>query len=173
MTDTTPTEIAISELTRADRAAIAFEFRRLGEQSRYQRFLAIKRELTPIELDRLTNIDHWHREALIARSPVPRAPIGISRYVRRDDFDAADIAIEVVDDWQRRGVGTALLLALRDRALAAGVRRFTATTLAGNEGARALLRQLGSYRVTAIDADVLELEVDLIRATRLVHAAAA
>jgi RimJ/RimL family protein N-acetyltransferase len=156
-----PADIVIAELMPADRAAIAFEFRRLGEQSRYQRFLAIKRELTAVELDRLTNIDHWHHEAVIARSPVPRAPIAIARYVRTDEFDTADIAIEVVDEWQRRGIGMALLLALRDRALGAGIRRFTATTLAGNLGALALIRRLGPYRVTGIDGDVLEIEIDL------------
>jgi RimJ/RimL family protein N-acetyltransferase len=155
------TDISISALTAADRAAVEFEFRRLGKQSRYQRFLAVKRELTPVELDRLTDVDHWHREALIARSTAPRAPIGIARYVRGDEFDAADIAIEIVDAWQRRGVGSALLLALRDRAIAAGVRRFTATVLSGNRGALALLRRLGPYRVTGIDGDVLEIEIDL------------
>jgi RimJ/RimL family protein N-acetyltransferase len=175
-TDTIPSDVVISELTPADRAAITFSFSRLGNQSRYQRFLAVKRELAPSELDRMTSVDHWHHEALIARSPVPRAPIAIARYVRRDEFDTADIAIEVVDEWQRRGVGTALLLALRDRALAAGVRRFTATLLSSNKGVLALIRRLGPYRVTGIDGDVLEIEIDLKPAAvapRRAHAAAA
>lgn len=36
------------------------------------------------------------------------------------------------------------MLALRTRALAAGVRRFTATTLTDNQGALALARELGT-----------------------------
>jgi RimJ/RimL family protein N-acetyltransferase len=157
----TPTGIAITQLRPGERAAVEFEFRHLGRQSRYQRFLAVKRELTALDLDRLTSVDHWHHEAVIARSPVPRAPIGIARYVRGNEFDTADIAIEVVDAWQRRGIGTALLLALKERALAAGIRRFIATTLADNKGSLAVIGRLGRYRVTGIDGNVLDLSVDL------------
>src|SRR5271155_1689525 len=122
-----PAGVLIRELASFDRAAIAFAFGRLGEQSRYQRFLAVKPRLSERELDRLTAVDHWHHEALIAWSPPPpRAPIAVARYVRQADFDAAELAIAVSDDWQRRGVGRALLLGLRERAMRAGVRRFTA-----------------------------------------------
>ena len=149
----------IRELTAADRAALVFIFRHLSEASRYQRFLCVKRELGARDLDRLIDVDHWHREALIAWSPVPRAPIGVARYVRAADFDLAELAITVVDDWQRRGVGEQLLLELRERALRAGVRRFTATLLRSNRGALALVRRLGPTTVTAADHDVVELTV--------------
>lgn len=41
------------------------------------------------------------------------AGVGIARYVRSaDDPHAADIAVTVIDDWQRRGFGSALLTQL-------------------------------------------------------------
>jgi RimJ/RimL family protein N-acetyltransferase len=147
----------IREVTAADRAALAYVFDHLGEQSRYQRFLSINSELGARELDRLIDVDHWHHEALIACSPIPRAPIGVARYVRGEEFDLAELAIAVVDDWQRRGVGAQLALALRDRALRAGIRRFTATMLSSNRGALALARRLGPCAVIRADTDVIEL----------------
>src|SRR6185437_2144038 len=54
----------------------------------------------------------------------------------------------VVDGWQGRGVGTALLDALAERAYESGIRCFEATVLATNSQALALLHGLGeaSYR---------------------------
>lgn len=154
---TAPVGLLIRELTAADRVALALIFRRLGERSRYQRFLGIKTELGAPELDHLTDVDHWHREAVIAWSPVPRAPIGVARYVRCDEFDLAELAITVVDDWQRRGVGGELLLALRERALRAGIHRFAATMLRSNRGALALARRLGPDAAVRTHGGVVEL----------------
>lgn len=135
--------IMIRELLPSDRRAFAFTFSRLSAESRYQRYFSPKDELAPRELGRLMSVDHWHHEAMIAFSPPPRTPIGIARYVRLDDFEAAEVAIEVVDAWQNRGVGTKLLMALSERARAAGIRRFHASMLRGNRGARALMKKLG------------------------------
>jgi L-amino acid N-acyltransferase YncA len=76
--------------------------------------------------------------------------------VRSDAFDCAEVAIEVVDAWQRRGVGEALMQALRQRALRAGIRRFTATVLSGNKGAFALVRRLDPRPVVTVRGSVVE-----------------
>ena len=151
----------IRPLSAADRRAIAFSFARLGERSRYQRFLAPVRELTPAQLELMAHVDHWHHEGLIAYSPVPRSPIGLTEYVRLDAFDEAELAVAVVDAWQRRGIGSALATALRERALAAGVRRFNATVFAGNAGALALARKLGRPYVVGRYRDLAELRIEL------------
>jgi GNAT superfamily N-acetyltransferase len=136
-------EITIRELRASDRRAVAFAFGHLSAQSRYQRYFTAKPELTARELRYLLDVDHWHHEALIACSPPPRAPIGIARYVRMEEFDAAELALEVVDGWQRRGVGIALLAALSERARAAGIRHFHVAMLRDNVAARALARKFG------------------------------
>ena len=153
--------VIIDQLAAHDRAAVAFTFRRLGKLSRYQRFQGVKTELAPRELEYLTVVDHWHHEALIARSTRPRSPVGIGRYVRADEFDVAEVAIEVVDGWQRQGVGRALMLALRERALASGIEFFTATMLAENRGAVALVKGLGPTRALSASAGVTQYEIDL------------
>jgi len=155
-------EITIRQLAASDRRAVAFTFGRLSERSRYQRYFTTKPTLAPRELARLVDVDHWHHEALIASSPPPRAPIGIAHYVRReDDFEAAEVAITIVDDWQRHGVGTALLAALTDRAARAGIRRFHMSMLRDNVGARALASQLGRPVAAAGAGSVVEFVFDL------------
>jgi acetyltransferase len=149
-------DLLIRPLERGDGPALAFVFARLGEESRYRRFLAAKRALSEADLARLTAVDHWHHEALIAFSPVPRAPIAVARYVRAGDFDLGELAVAVADDWQRRGIGGALTAALGDRAARAGIRRFRATLQRGNRGALALVRRLGPPTTTAAYGDVVE-----------------
>ncbi len=81
--------------------------------------------------------------------------------MRCEEFDRAELALAVVDAWQRRGVGRALLAALAARARRAGVRRFTATLLRDNRGALALARELGRCTVVSDCADVATLMVEL------------
>jgi RimJ/RimL family protein N-acetyltransferase len=147
----------IRALARSDSHAIQFMFHRLGETSRYQRFLSGKRDLSPRELARLVNIDHWHHEAVLAWSGVPRTPIGVARYVRAESFDVAELAVVVDDRWQRSGIGARLLDELAARARRAGVRRFTATALAGNRGALAVARRLDPDLSIARDGYLIEL----------------
>lgn len=70
----------------------------------------------------------------------PRLPL--IRELSSADRLALTFAIAVVDRWQRHGVGGELMLTLRERALRTGIRRFTATMLASNRGALALVRRL-------------------------------
>ena len=153
--------VMIRELARSDRAAVAFAFGRLGARSREQRFLAFKPILTARDLALMTDVDHWHHDALIALSPPPRAPVGIARYIRLDEFDVAEVAVEVVDSWQQRGVGRALVSALGERARRAGIRSFNATMLSNNRGAQALLRRFGPQTVVDSDQTVIEVMVAL------------
>jgi RimJ/RimL family protein N-acetyltransferase len=154
--------ITIRELVPTDRRALAFTFGRLSPQSRYQRYFGPKAELGPRDLRILLDVDHWHHAALIAFSPPPRAPIGIARYVRLEEFDVAEVAIEVVDSWQHRGVGTALMAALAERASAAGIRHFHVSMLRDNVAARALARKFGPptqpATVIAAAGNVVELD---------------
>jgi GNAT superfamily N-acetyltransferase len=153
--------IAVRELTAGDRAALAFALRHLGERSRYQRYLTGMPDLTGRELARLLAVDHWHHEVLIALHSPPRIPVGVAEYVRGEDFESAELAVAVADDWQHHGVGAALAEEIAHRARAAGIRRFTATLLRDNQAALALLRRLGEVERVRSDGPVMELAVTL------------
>jgi nucleotide-binding universal stress UspA family protein len=70
--------------------------------------------------------------------------VGVARFIRlRGGGEVAEPAITVVDDWQQRGVGTALVEALSSRAREEGIRRFEAPVLADNVRAIRVLQGLG------------------------------
>lgn len=68
-------------------------------------------------------------------------PLGVGRYTRQDG--EAEVAVVVRDDWQGRGVGTALLRRLIDVAERHGVTALTAEVTRGNEPMLHLFDRLG------------------------------
>jgi RimJ/RimL family protein N-acetyltransferase len=138
------TGISLRQVGAGDRDGLAVLFARLSPQSRHQRFLSPKRELTPRELAFFTDIDHITHEAIAAVDRCDDSIVGVARYVRvADRADVAEVAIEVADAFQRIGIGTALAGVTIQRAHANGLRRLTATTLWENRAARRLLRHHG------------------------------
>ena len=153
--------ILIRPIEPEDRDELAAGFERLSPESRYRRFFGPMKELRPRDLDHLTQVDHRDHEALIAFDPETGEGIGVGRFVRLDDGVSAEAAVTVVDDWQGRGLGTALSRLLADRARDEGIERFTALLLATNEQMHDVLASLGPAHVLSRDAGTVEVEVAL------------
>jgi GNAT superfamily N-acetyltransferase len=67
-------------------------------------------------------VDHRDHEALLAVIPGSSKSVGVTRYVRDHERpDRAEIAVAVLESWQGRGVGKALLRVLADRARNEGI----------------------------------------------------
>jgi acetyltransferase len=144
-----------------DRDQLAALFARLSPESRYRRFLSPKPEVTSREIERLANVDHTNHEAIGAVDPRDGSVVGVGRYVRYPDRPiTADLAVEVADELQNLGIGTALARCVVHRARTNGFALLTATTLWENRPARALLRSLG-FRARASRHGVIELELEL------------
>lgn len=154
--------ILIRPIEPDDKGAILVAFENLSPESRYRRFFAPLHRLSKRDLSYLTEVDHHDHEALIAHSDQGE-PLGVARYVRSADPKKAEVAVAVVDHWQGRGVATALLTRLVDRARAEDVRIFTATTLSENRDAISLMRSLGEPRQVAPASTTLEIEIELPR----------
>ena len=138
------TTILVRPLERSDRAGLADAVARLSERTRYLRFAASKPRLTEAELDRLTDVDHHGHEALLALDPQTGRGIGVVRYVQvLGEPGVVEIAATVADEWQGRGVGTALVTELAQRARSAGYARLRAAVLAENNGSIKMLRRAG------------------------------
>ena len=153
--------LALRPLGSDDRDGVAALFARLSPESRYRRFLSPKRELTPRELARLTDIDHVHHEALAAVDQRDDSIVGVGRYVHiAERPGVADLAVEVTDELQNMGIGTALARHTVQRARDNGFALLTATTLSENRPARALLRRL-EFRAHARHGSEIELELKL------------
>jgi GNAT superfamily N-acetyltransferase len=125
--------IEIRPIRPDDREALADGIRRLSPESRYRRFFAPLEGLTEGQLDYLTDVDHHDHEALVAVEPGTERGIGVARFVRSEsDPEVAEFAVAVADDWQSRGVGTALIHRLTERAREEGIRRFSGSILEDN-----------------------------------------
>ena len=120
-------------------------FEDLSDRSRYARFLTAVPRLPRHWVDDLVDVDHRDREALGALDPATGEGIGVARYVRLDEDPAeAEFAIAVVDAWQGRGLGRALLQELVDAARANGIARLSGDVLAENDRMLALGRSAAS-----------------------------
>jgi RimJ/RimL family protein N-acetyltransferase len=128
----------------SDAPALAQAYANLGEQSRYQRFFTVMPELPEATLKAAVEVDHTDHEALVAMPLLSAEIVGECRFVRlADQPDTADLGVTVVDAWQGRGLGSALLVRLSERALEVGIEYFTAEVLAENRAMLALLPALG------------------------------
>lgn len=144
-----------------DRDAIATAFERLSEQSRYQRFMTAIDELSPSQLEYLTEVDHHDHEALVAFDPKSGEGVGVARFVRLEGGTAAEAAVTVIDDWQGRGLGVALCNLLAERAREEGIEKFTALLLASNDQMHDVLASLGPSTVLSRESGTVEIEVEI------------
>jgi GNAT superfamily N-acetyltransferase len=156
------TPIVIRPVRPEDREALRAGFERLSPESRYRRFLAPMAHLSESQLTYLTRVDHHDHEALVALPEGGGEGLGIARFVRLEDPDAAEVAVAVADHVQGRGLGTVLLAHLLARARQEGVERFTATVLADNRGSVEVLRSLGRTTVGPPQEGAVELTIDLL-----------
>lgn len=154
--------LEIRPVSPGDKQALLDGFERLSEQSRYRRFLSPHGRLTPAELRYFTAVDHHDHEALVALDPESGEGVGVARFVRStEDPTVAEVAIAVVDDWQRRGVGTRLAGELARRAREEGISAFTGLVLADNDLMLNLIRELGRVHAVHQEHGTVELTVDL------------
>ncbi|MFN8192951.1 MAG: GNAT family N-acetyltransferase [Nocardioidaceae bacterium] len=148
-----------------DRNALVQEFETLSPESRRRRFLGPVVHLSDAMLKHLVDeVDGVDHVALVLMAEVGEdvVPTGIARCVRYPhEPEAADIAVTVKDDWQGRGVATALLKVLMKKR-PAGVTHLLTEVAADNPASLAMLRHLGPTRTYDTGMGILDVEVDLV-----------
>jgi GNAT superfamily N-acetyltransferase len=145
-----------------DKAAVQRAFERLSDESRYMRFMTAVEDLSGAQLRYLTEVDHHDHDALIAFEPDSGDGVGVGRFVRSEEEPtSAEAAVTVIDDYQGRGLGTALCNLLAERAREEGIHRFTALILATNREMLDVLASLGPAEVISRDAGTIEIAVDI------------
>ncbi len=148
-----------------DKQALRAGMAALSRESRRFRFFSAVEQLTEQQLAYFTEIDYDDHFAwvAIAGDPASRAArgIGVARYIRdRTDPQSSEWAIVVIDEYQRRGVGTVLLRHLARSARTHGIRHFLATVLAENDPMLDVARGLGG-RTRFIGDGLVEVDVEL------------
>ena len=135
--------VRVRPLTPTDRDLIARVFDGLSPRSRLLRFLTPMPRLPRRTLDALAAVDGTRHAAWVAMSG--DEPVGVVRWVRDDrDPKRAEIAIEVVDAHQGRGIGRTLADVAMSGAAAHGIERLTFDMDDGNLVAIALARAYGA-----------------------------
>lgn len=130
----------VTELNR-DTAPEAVDavFEGLSARSRYLRFHAPTPRLTASARRVLVDVDGERHAAVCAL--IGGDPVGIARVIKTGDR-SAEIAVAVVDLWQRRGVGRRLLEELTAIAARMGVAELRGDVLPDNEGMLALVSKV-------------------------------
>ncbi len=158
--------VLIRALRSDDGPGLAEAFEQLSETSRYRRFFAVKPHLSQQSLAYFTDVDHHDHEALVAVAPGSGQLTGVARFIRDPRKpDQAEVAVTVIDSWQRRGVGTVLLRELAQRAAEEGIRHFTAEILAENRPMLTLAHRLGHAETTR-DGTTVSARIDLPAASQ-------
>jgi RimJ/RimL family protein N-acetyltransferase len=161
--------VRIRQIRPEDRPALMLAYANLGEQSRYRRFFTVMPELPEATLKAAVEVDHVDHEALVAFPLLSAEIVGEGRFIRLPDQPGtAEVGVTVIDAWQGRGLGSALLARLSERASEAGIEYFTAEVLAENRAMLALLPSLGQVE-TESRGSVVTARVELAEPPRPVR----
>jgi GNAT superfamily N-acetyltransferase len=135
-------------------------FAQLSPQSRFLRFHSpVPRLPGPVRAG-LVDLDGRSRAAVVAEVPGPDGPIpvGIARLARTGD-GTADVAVAVVDAWQRRGVGSRLVTALAALAEQLGYTKLSGAVLPENVAMLSMVRSVFPAVLSHYDGDVVQVAV--------------
>lgn len=136
----------------------------MSERTVYFRFFSPLKRLPDALAHRLAVVDYHDRFAIVATTHKPAGReriVGVARYDRVAGADVAETAVAVVDEFQRRGLGSALLTILARVARDHGIKTFTLIVLPENQQMLGLLRKMGWIHHARLTGGVYEISFDL------------
>jgi RimJ/RimL family protein N-acetyltransferase len=154
-------KVVIRPIDPSDAPRLIALHNKLSAETQYFRFFGPKPRLTVAESEYLANVDFHRRFAIVGevKEEDEVALVGVARF-DIDDADVAEAAIVVRDDYQHVGLGTEILLRIREVGRGAGLSSFRAEVLAENARMIELLEANG-YEVTSIEGDVVKISAPL------------
>ena len=125
--------VEIRALRPEDRAGMLAAVERVGAESLYRRFFAVRRGFAEPEIDFFVNVDFVEHVALVAVVEDAGRPVivGGARYIVLRPGQA-EVAFAVVDAYQGQGIGAVLMRHLAIIAREAGLRELIADVLPEN-----------------------------------------
>jgi GNAT superfamily N-acetyltransferase len=157
------TRVLVRPVRPTDRHELAVGYEHLSAQARHLRFFTAPSRLSDADLEYLTNLDYkchfaW---AAFAFDEPDQPGIGVARYIRDPaQPDHAEVAVTVLDDYQRRGLGTLLLRMLADQARRNGITTFVSHILWDNRELLETLSAAGA-RVEPEEPGVARVAMDI------------
>jgi RimJ/RimL family protein N-acetyltransferase len=152
--------VHVRPIRREDEPLLHETFDRMSERSVYFRFFSPLKRLPEAMARRLARVDYDERFALVAMTHKPDGKehiLGIARYDRAPGTDTAEVAVAVVDDFQRQGIGSGLLQLLADVGRDHGIEEFSLIVLPENQSMLGLLRRMGWIHEARLQGGVWEI----------------
>ena len=136
----------------------------MSERTVYFRFFSPLKRMPDALAHRLAVVDYDARFAIVATTHRPSGKeriLGVARYDRAQGTNVAEVAVAVVDEFQRRGLGRALLTILAKVARDHGIKTFSLIVLPENQQMLGLLRKMGWIHQAKLAGGVYEITFDL------------
>jgi ribosomal protein S18 acetylase RimI-like enzyme len=158
------TKVHIRPILPSDEPLLHEAVAAMSERTVYFRFFSPLKRLPDAMAHRLAVVDYNDRFAIVATTHRPGGKeriLGVARYDRVAGTDVAETAVAVVDAFQRRGLGRALLSILAKVARDHGIKTFSLIVLPENQQMLGLLRKMGWIHQAKLVGGVYEITFDL------------
>ena len=144
---------------------IADGLQHMSPESIRNRFSGIKSGFSERELNYLTDLDGINHYALgVQETMAPKRGVAVIRLVRlENDPRSAEVAITIIDSYQRQGLGSFLLDLVILAALERNIETLTFTYLRQNVGIERLIHKKGRPLPGPKDRDHVQYGLDLNR----------
>jgi GNAT superfamily N-acetyltransferase len=136
----------------------------MSERTVYFRFFSPIKRMSDALAHRLAVVDYKDRFAIVATTHRPGGKeriVGVARYDRARDTDVAEVAVAVIDEFQRRGLGSLLLSELARVGRTQGIKTFQLIVLPENREMLGMLRKMGWIHQAKLAGGVYEISFDL------------
>jgi RimJ/RimL family protein N-acetyltransferase len=157
------TKVLVRPIVPADEPLLHEAVAAMSERTVYFRFFSPLKRMPDALAHRLAVVDYNDRFALVATDK-PRGKeriVGVARYDRVVNTDVAEVAVAVIDEFQRRGLGSALMTILGKVATEHGIKTFTLIVLPENQQMLGLLRKMGWIHRAKLSGGVYDISFEL------------
>lgn len=158
------TKVHLRPIVPEDEALLHEAVAAMSERTVYFRFFSPIKRMSDALAHRLAVVDYNDRFALVATTHRPAGSeriVGVARYDRAQGTDVAEVAVAVIDEFQRRGLGSILLTHLARVARQHGIKMFQLIVLPENREMLSLLRRMGWIHQAKLSGGVYEISFDL------------
>jgi len=158
------TKVHLRPIVPADEPLLHEAVAAMSERTVYFRFFSPIKRMSDALAHRLAVVDYNDRFAIVATTHRPNGKeriVGVARYDRARGTDVAEVAVAVIDEFQRRGLGSALLAELARVARVHAIKTFSLIVLPENREMLDLLRRMGWIHQAKLVGGVYEISFEL------------
>ena len=158
------TKVHIRPIEPSDEPLLHDAVAAMSERTVYFRFFSPLKRMPDALAHRLAVVDYNDRFAIVATTHKPGGKeriVGVARYDRATGTDVAEVALAVVDEFQRRGLGRLLLGLISKVGREHGIKTFSLVVLPENQHMLGLLRKMGWIHQAKLVGGLYEITFDL------------